>query len=50
MIVEVQLFFNETGKLIECGEKKEEKDVEERKNAGTTDGSGHEEKQEIHCL
>ena len=50
MIVEVQLFSNETERLIECGEKSAEEDVEERKNAGTTDGPGHEEKQEIHCL
>jgi len=43
VIVEVQLFSNETERLIECGKKKEEKDVEEMKSVGATDGSGHEE-------
>jgi len=44
VIVEVQLFFNETERLIECGEKSAEEDVEEMENANTMDVPEEEEK------
>ena len=36
----MQLFFNETGELIESGERNAEETVEEMENAGTTDVPG----------
>ena len=40
MFVDVQLLFNETGRLIECAEKKGKKSVEETKSVSIVDVPG----------